>query len=62
MNAINTQGTIPDLEQGRQAVVRLELKKYSDKLLVQYKDEMEKALKDNLPMEETNLLQIQKGF
>ena len=62
VSAINTPGAIPDLEQGWQAVVRLELKKYSDKLLVQYKGEMEKALKDNLPMEETNLLQIHKGI
>ena len=58
VDAINTPGALPDLEQGWQAVIRLQLKEYSDKLVREYEREMEESLKGNLPMEERNLMRI----
>ena len=58
VDAINAPGALPDLEQGWQAVIRLQLKEYSDKLVREYEREMEESLKGNLPMEERNLMRI----
>ena len=58
VEAVNKPGSVPDLDQGWQAVVRLELKQCSDKLVREYQDEMERAVDGNLPMEERNLLRI----
>ena len=58
VDAINTPGTIPDLEQGWQAVIKWKLKELSDKLVDEYRKEMEECLGDNLPMEERNLMRI----
>ena len=58
VKAVNKPGALPDLDQGWQAMVRLELKEYSYKLVREYKREMEDALEGNLPMEERNLLRI----
>ena len=60
MEAVNRPGALPDLDQGWQAVVRLELelKEVSYKLVREYEREMEGALEGNLPMEERNLLKI----
>ena len=58
VEAVNKPGSVPDLDQGWQAVVRLELKQCSDKLVREYKDEMERAVEGNLPMEEGNLLRM----
>ena len=58
MEAVNRPGALPDLDQGWQAVVRLELKEVSYKLVREYEREMEEALEVNLPMEERNLLRI----
>ena len=58
VEAVNSPGAVPDLDQGWQAVVRLELKECSDKLVREYEREMAEALEGNLPMEERNLLRI----
>ena len=58
VEAVNRPGALPDLDQGWQAVVRLELKEASYKLVREYEREMEEALEGNLPMEERNLLRI----
>ena len=58
VDAINTPGAIPDLEQGWQAVIKWKLKELSDKLVEEYRKEMEECLGDNLPMEERNLMRI----
>ena len=58
VEAVNRPGVLPDLNQGCQAVVRLELKEVSYKLVREYEREMEEALEGNLPMEERNLLRI----
>ena len=58
VEAVNRPGALPDLDQGWQAVVRLELKECSYKLVREYEREMEEALEGNLPMEERNLLRI----
>ena len=58
MDTINTPGAIPDLEQGWQAIIKWKLKELSDKLVEEYKREMEECLGDNLPMEERNLMRI----
>ena len=58
VDAINTPGALPDLEQGWLAVIRLQLKEYSDKLVREYEREMEESLNGNLPMEERNLMRI----
>ncbi len=58
VDAINTPGAIPDLEQGWQAVIKWKLKELSDKLVEEYRREMEECLGDNLPMEERNLMRI----
>ena len=60
VDAINTPGALPDLEQGWQAVIRLQLKEYSDKLVREYESEMEESLKGKLPMEERNLMKTHK--
>ena len=58
VEAVNRPGAVPDLDQGWQAVVRVQLKEKSYKLAREYEIEMEEALKGNLPMEEANLLRI----
>ena len=58
VEAVNRPGALPDLDQGWQAVVRLELKEASYRLVREYEREMEEALGGNLPMEERNLLRI----
>ncbi len=58
VDAINTPGAIPDLEQGWQAVIKWKLKELSHKLVEEYRREMEECLGDNLPMEERNLMRI----
>ena len=44
MEAVNRPGALPDLDQGWQAVVRLELKEVSYRLVREYEREMEEAL------------------
>ena len=58
VEAVNRPGALPDLDQGWQAVVRLELKEASYRLVREYEREMEESLEGNLPMEERNLLRI----
>ena len=58
VEAINTPGALPNLEQGWQAVVRLQIKEYTDKLVREYEREMEESLKGILPLEERNLMRI----
>ena len=58
VEAINTPGAIPDLDQGWQAVIRLQLKEYIEKMVREYKMGMAEALKGNLPMEESSLIRI----
>ena len=58
VEAINKPGAVPDLAQGWKAVIRLELQEYSEKLVSEYRSEMEQSLKGNFPMEERNLMQI----
>ena len=58
VEAVNRPGALPDLNQGWQAVVRLELKEVSYRLVREYEREMEEGLEGNLPMEERNLLRI----
>ena len=58
VDAVNCPGAVPDLDQGWQAVVRLEVKKFSDTLVEAYEGEMQVSLKGNLPMEERNLLRL----
>ena len=60
VDAINTPGAIPDLEQGWMAVVKLQLKEYTEELVVEYERQMEESLQGNLPMEERNLIRIHK--
>ena len=56
VGAINIPGVVPNLEQGWQAVIKLQLKEFSDRLVKQYEREMEISVKDRLPMEESELL------
>ena len=58
VNAINIPGALPDLEQGWMAVIKLQLKEHSDKLVAEYEREMEASLQGNLPMEESNLTRL----
>ena len=58
VEAVNKPGALPDLDQGWQAVLRLELKEASYRLVREYEREMEHALEGKLPMEESNLLRI----
>ena len=58
VEAINTPGALPNLEQGWQAVIRLQVKEYTDKLVREYKREMEESLKGILPLEERILMRI----
>ena len=60
VEAVNRPGALPDLDQGWQAVVRLELKEASYRLVREYERVMEEALEGNLPMEESNLLRIHR--
>ena len=60
VEAVNRPGALPDLDQGWQAVVRLELKEASYRLVREYEREMEESLEGNLPMEESNLLRIHR--
>ena len=58
VEAINTPGALPNLEQGWQAVIRLQIKEYTDKLVREYEREMRESLKGILPLEERNLMRI----
>ena len=58
VEAINTPGSLPNLEQGWQAVMRLHIKEYTEKLVREYETEMEESLKGILPLEERNLMRI----
>ena len=58
VEAINTPGALPNLEQGWQAVIRLQIKEYTDKLVREYEREMSESLKGILPLEERNLMRI----
>ena len=58
VDAINIPGALPDLEQGWTAVIKLQLKEHSDKLVAEYEREMEESLQGNLPMEESNLTRL----
>ena len=58
VEAINTPGALPNLEQGWQAVIRLQVKEYTDKLVREYEREMRELLKGILPLEERNLMRI----
>ena len=58
VDAINIPGALPDLEQGWMAVIKLQLKEHSDKLVAEYEREMEASLQGNLPMEESNLTRL----
>lgn len=58
VEAINTPGAIPDLEQGWQAVIRLKIKECSDKMVNDYKREMADALTGKFPMGESSLMRI----
>ena len=60
VEAVNRPGALPDLDQGWQAVVRLELKEVSYRLVREYEREVEEALEGNLPMEDKNLLRIHR--
>ena len=60
VEAVNRPGALPDLDQGWQAVMRLELKEASYRLVREYEKEMEESLEGNLPMEESNLLRIHR--
>ena len=60
VEAVNRPGALPDLDQGWQAVVRLELKEASYRLVREYEREMDESLEGNLPMEESNLLRIHR--
>ena len=58
VDAINKPGAIPDLEQGWQAVIKWKLKELSDKLVEEYRKEMEEYLGNNLPMKERSLMRV----
>ena len=58
VEAVNRPGVLPHLDQDWQAVVRLELKEVSYKLVRECEREMEEASEGNLPMEEINLFRI----
>ena len=58
VEAINTPGALPNLEQGWQAVIRLQIKEYTDELVREYEREMKESLKGILPLEERNLMRI----
>ena len=58
VEAISKPGAVPDLDQGWQAVVCLEVKQYCDKLVGEYKTEMEELLQHNMPMEESRLMRL----
>ena len=58
VDAINIPGALPDLEQGWMAVIKLQLKENSDKLVAEYEKEMKASLRGNLPMEESNLMRL----
>ena len=58
VEAINTPGALPNLEQGWQAIIRLQIKEYTDELVREYEREMDESLKGILPLEERNLMRI----
>ena len=59
VEAVNRPGALPDLDQGWQAVVRLELKEVSYRLVREYEREMEEALeKEKLPVKQEWLMGI----
>ena len=60
VEAVNRPGALPDLDQGWQAIITLELKEYSYRLVREYEAEMEKALEEKLPIEEKCLLCIHR--
>ena len=58
VGAVNTPGAIPDLEQGWQAFIKLQLKEFSDSLVREYEKQMEISVKDNLPMDDSSLMMV----
>ena len=59
VEAVNRPGALPDLDQGWQAVVRLELNEVSYRLVREYEREMEEALeKEKLPVKQEWLMGI----
>ena len=61
VEAVNRPGALPDLDQGWQAVVRLELKEVSYRLVREYEREMEEALeKEKLPVKQEWLMGIHR--
>ena len=61
VEAINTPGALPNLEQlgwQLQAVIRLQIKEYTNRLVREYNREMEESLNGILPLEERNLTRI----
>jgi len=51
LTAINQKGSVPSLEQGWMAVIKLKLSEVAKKLVVEYEKEMEMKLHGKLPME-----------
>ena len=51
LTAINQKGSVPSLEQGWMAVIKLKLSELAKKLVVEYEKEMEMKLHEKLPME-----------
>ena len=58
VEAINRPGAVPDLDQGWQAVVRLELKQHCYTLVAEYKKDMGESLEGKIPMEESRLIKL----
>ena len=51
IKAINQKGSVPSLEQGWMAVIKLKLSEVARSLVTEYEEEMERSLRGKLPME-----------
>ena len=51
LTAINQKGSVPSLEQGWMAVIKLKLSEVARRLVAEYEEEMERSLHGKLPME-----------
>ena len=51
LEAINQKGSVPSLEQGWMAVIKLKLSEVARSLVTEYEEEMERSLRGKLPME-----------
>ena len=60
VNAINTSGAVPILESCWDAVIEQQITQLSTLLVAEYGKEMEDALREKLPMEECQLMDIHK--